>query len=283
MNYDAIIIGLGPAGVSASHYLSIAGYKVLRLGKKDGALFRAEKINNFYGQNDISGAKLFEKGVRNAKKLGANVKFSEVFDVTLNAENFSVSSSIGKFEAKTILIANGVSRNKPKIANLEEYDGNGVSWCAVCDGFLYRKRKVGVLGAGAYAVEEGEYLAGLGCDVTIFTDGEDGIKSKFNTVKNRVEKLVGDDGLDGVVLSSGDTIPVDALFIALGSASSSDFARKIGLETQNGYIKVDDKMQTNCKGVYAAGDCIGGVLQVAKAVSDGAIAGMEMSKYLKSR
>lgn len=279
--YDALIIGIGPAGASAARYVALAGYSVLMIGEKSGSLFKAEKISNYYGQNEISGEKLFKKGVKNATNAGAVVKYGEVFDIIIEDNAFSITSSVGKVLAKTVLIATGVVRNKPSIQNLNDYDGNGVSWCAVCDGFLYRKRHVGVLGDGAYALEEAEYLSGLGCNVTLFTDGKEDLKSKFETVNCKIDRLFGDNGLEGVLLSNGEKIELDCLFIALGSASSTDFARKIGLETSNGHLIVNGNMQTNCKGVFAAGDCVGGLLQVAKAVSDGAIAGVEMSKYLK--
>lgn len=281
MKYDALIIGLGPAGVSAAHYLTTAGYKTLAVGKKGGALYSAEKITNFYGQEEISGATLFLNGIKHAEQLGAIVKYGEVFDVEFDGKEFSARTSVGEYTAKTVLIATGVTRNKPNIANLKDYEGKGVSYCAVCDGFFYRKRKVGVLGSGDYAFSEADYLLGIGCDVTIFTNGVDVEKNGYKICKEKIESLYGEDVLEGVSLVSSEACDLEGLFVALGSASSNDFALKMGLITDGNYIMTDDKKQTNAKGVYAAGDCTGGLLQVSKAVSDGAIAGVNMCKYLK--
>lgn len=279
--YDALIVGMGPAGTSAAHYVAAGGYKVLIIGKRNGALYRADRITNFYGQGEIHGKELFERGLAHAKELGAEIADGEVFDIIPSDGGFEVTSSAGKFFAKTILIATGAERNTPKIAGLEKYDGAGVSRCAVCDGFFYRKKPVGVLGSGAYALSEADYLSGLGCAVTLFTDGNEAPVSDYETITDRIDCLFGGEAFEGVRLVGGKEVNLAALFIALGTATSLDFARKIGLETAGNFIKTNAKGETNCKGIYAAGDCTGGLLQIAKAAGDGAVAGTEMCKYLR--
>lgn len=114
---------MGPAGTSAAHYVAAGGYKALVIGKRSGALYRADRITNFYGQGEIHGKELFERGLAHAKELGAEIADGEVFDIIPDSGGFEVTSSAGKFFAKTILIATGAERNTPKIAGLEKYDG----------------------------------------------------------------------------------------------------------------------------------------------------------------
>lgn len=281
-NYDVIAVGLGPAACSAALYTAMGGYKTLLVGQAAGSLYKAEKIVNFYGQEVISGKELFEKGISRAKEVGAEVEYAQVVEIAYEEGGFKVKSYKSEYFAKAVLLATGAARGKPKLGGLSEFDGKGVSWCAVCDGFFYRKKKVGVYGAGQYALGEAKYLSGIGCDVTVFTDGRETDEPWEKTEKRKIRTLYGGDLLGGAELEDGEQIPLSAMFIAEGVASSSDFAKMIGLETDGNYIKIDARCATNCRGIYAAGDCTGGLLQVAKAVGDGAVAGVEICKYLKT-
>ena len=279
--YDLTVVGLGPAGISAAIYGVRGNLKTLAIGKKSGSLYDAEVISNFYGQGDISGKNLFNKGILNAKKSGVEVKVGEVFDILFDGEIFSLKTDKGEIKSKAVVLATGAKRNKPDIKNLETYEGKGVSYCAVCDGFLYRRKNVAVLGEGKYAESEAKYLSGLNSNVTILTNGREvsGFKG-FNVITKKINKLFGDD-LEKVIFDDGEELEISALFICEGSATSLDFARKIGLPLKDGKVIVDDNMETAQKGLFCAGDMTGGLMQVSKAVSDGAKAGLSAIKYVK--
>lgn len=281
-NYDVIAVGLGPAACSAALYTAMGGYKTLLVGQAAGSLYKAEKIANFYGQAQIGGKELFEKGISRVKEVGAEVKYGQVVEITYDNGGFKVKSDTDEYFAKAVLLATGAARNKPKLGGLSQFDGKGVSWCAVCDGFFYRKKKVGVYGTGKFAMGEVKYLSGIGCDVTLFTDGRETDETWEKTEKRKIKTLYGGELVEGAELEDGEKIPLSAMFIAEGVASSNDFAKMIGLETDGNYIKIDARCATNCRGIFAAGDCTGGLLQVAKAVGEGAVAGVEIGKYLKT-
>jgi len=281
---DAIVIGKGPAGISAAIYLKRAGIDVLVIGKGYGALENSDKIENFYGfEEPISGKELIEKGIKQAENLGIEVITDEVVSIE-KYENFIVKTLDKSFEAKTVLLATGKSRVKIDIKGFEKFKGKGISFCAVCDGFFYRNKKVAVIGNGKYAANELSELMNFTKDITLFTNGQDlttdNIPDDIDIVYDKISEIYGDDKIKGLI--AGNTnFDVDGIFIALGTASASDFAMKMGVFTEKDSIIVDEDFMTNVEGFYAAGDAIGGFLQIAKAVSDGAHASKGMIKYIK--
>lgn len=281
---DAIVIGKGPAGISAAIYLKRAGIDVLVIGKGYGALENSDKIENYYGfENPISGKELIEKGIKQAENLGVEIITDEVVSVE-KYENFIVKTLDKSFEAKTVLLATGKSRVKIDIKGFEEFKGKGISFCAVCDGFFYRNKKVAVIGNGKYAANELSELMNFTKDIILFTNGQDlttdNIPDDIDIVYDKISEIYGDDKIKGLI--AGNTnFDVDGIFIALGTASASDFAMKMGVFTEKDSIIVDEDFMTNVEGFYAAGDAIGGFLQIAKAVSDGAHASKGMIKYIK--
>ena len=281
--YDVIAVGLGPAATSAAIYAAMGGYRTLLIGEKSGSLYRAEKIANYYAGGEIGGKELFERGLRQATDVGAEIAYGQVVEITFGEKGFHLKTPEEEYEAKVVLLATGVARNRPRLAGVDEFDGKGVSWCAVCDGFFYRKKKVGVYGAGEYAVSEAKYLSGIGCDVTLFTDGRPAPEYAGTVNTEKLSALYGVERLEGIVLANGEKIALSALFVAEGVASSGDFSRMLGIETENNAIKVNARCETNVPGLFAAGDCTGGLLQVAKAVGQGAVAGFEICRYLKKR
>lgn len=284
MLYDVIIVGCGPAGLSASLYIKRAGLSCLIIGKDSGALGKAEKIENYFGlENVISGNELLVIGKKQAEKLGCDMVSAEATGIGWNG-NYQVETTIGSFESKAVILAVGSSRTKAKIEGLAEYEGQGVSYCAVCDAFFFRGKTVAVLGNGEYAKHELNELIPTSGKVYLFTDGkalETEIPSSVEVVNGKVKKLQGNGRLETVELENGDVIAVDGLFIALGTAGASDFARKIGAETENNRIVVDDKMSTNIPGLFAAGDCIGGVLQISVAVGEGTKAALSAIEFVR--
>lgn len=282
---DAVIVGQGPAGVSAALYLQRAGLQTVLVGGGPGGLAKAEKIDNYYGMPGISGVDLFQAGVDQVKGLGAQVVDDQIVGVEYDGAAFTLVGSQDSYKGRAILFATGAARVTPPIPGLKDLEGAGVSYCAVCDGFFYRGKEVAVLGNGDYALHEAGELLPLAAKVTLLTGGQpapDHLPDNLAVDTRPIASLEGTP-LKAVHFKDGESLPVSGLFVALGVASAADLAKKIGIFTEGQYIKVDDKMQTNFPGIYAAGDCVGGLLQVAKAVSDGAIAGTTMVQFLRKK
>ena len=194
------------------------------------------------------------------------------------------------FEAKAVVLAAGSTRLAPKIPGLKELEGKGVSYCAICDAFFYRNKTVAVLGEGDYALHEAEILLPHAGKVMLFTNGKEPLveipaaievhKEKVTAVES--EKDGGMERVSGLRTEDGAVTPVNGLFVALGTAGSVDLARKIGAGTENNRIVTEPDMATNVPGLYAAGDCTGGLLQVVKAAYEGAVAGLAAAKYVRS-
>ena len=278
-----VIIGQGPAGISAALYAVRGGADVTVVANGAGALARAGLIQNYYGFEDgISGRELIEAGVRQAEKLGVRMVRGELFGIEYAEEGFAVKTSAGTLDAGAVVIACGTQRNTPPIAGIDAFDGRGVSYCAVCDAFFFRGKKVGVVGSGAYAASEYEVLKGVIQDVTALTNGE-APQFSLPCDTRKIARLEGGDALERVVFEDGSAEAFDGLFVACGTAGAFELSRKLGLETANGKIVTDERRATNVPGIFAAGDCTAGMQQIAKAVCDGMIAGTEALKYLKAQ
>ena len=284
MEYDVIIIGAGPAGVSAGLYTKRANKKTLIIYNNESSLEKATKIENQYGfENGISGEELYKKGIEQAKNLGINVKKEEVIKIDKIKDIFEVKTVNENYTAKNVVLATGNKKNKPDIKNIEKFDGKGVSYCAICDGFFYRGKDVVVIGNGNYAIAETNDLINIVNHVTILTNGKKIPEFRAENVDIENRKAVaieGNDNVEAVELDDGTKLKTDGVFVAQGVAGSTDFARKIGALVKNEKIVVNEKMQTTVEGLYACGDCIGGTLQVAKAVNDGMIAGIDIIKNM---
>ena len=284
MEYDVIIIGAGPAGISAGLYTKRANKKTLIIYNNESSLEKATKIENYYGfENGISGEELYKKGIEQAKNLGINVKKEEVIKIDKIKDIFEVKTVNENYTAKNVVLATGNKKNKPDIKNIEKFDGKGVSYCAICDGFFYRGKDVVVIGNGNYAIAETNDLINIVNHVTILTNGKKIPEFRAENVDIENRKAVaieGNDNVEAVELDDGTKIKTDGIFVAQGVAGSTDFARKIGALVKNEKIVVNEKMQTTVEGLYACGDCIGGTLQVAKAVNDGMIAGIDIIKNM---
>lgn len=284
-NKDAVIVGQGPAGVSAALYLQRAGLQTVLVGGGPGGLAKAERIDNYYGLPAISGSDLHAAGVAQARALGAELAEDQVVGVEYDGAAFTLVGSKDRYTGRAILFATGAARVTPPIPGLKDLEGQGVSYCAVCDGFFYRGREVAVLGNGDYALHEAGELLPLAARVTLLTDGKpapENLPDGLAVDTRPIDHLEGSP-LQAVHFKEGDPLPVAGLFVALGVASAADLAKKIGIFTEGQYIKVNEKMETNFPGIYAAGDCVGGLLQVAKAVGEGAVAGTAMVQYLRKK
>lgn len=285
-SFDVIITGGGPAGVSAALYAVRAGFSVCILENDGGSLKKTEKIENYYGfPKAVSGAELYERGLSGARELGVKIIKTEVFSIGFSESGFGVDTDSGKYEGKTVIIAVGAKRKKPRIPNLKAYEGTGVSYCAVCDAFFYRGRDVAVLGNKEYAFHEAKELLGLASSVTILTNGEEigAYDERFKVNTKKIESLFGDEVLEGIRFFDGTTLNLSGLFIAEGTAGGNELAKKAGIVMQNDNIVISEKGETNISGIFAAGDCTGGFKQIAKSVYEGMNAGLGAIEYLRRR
>lgn len=285
--YDVIIIGAGPAGVSASLYTQRAGKDTLIIYSGNSSLEKTEKIENYYGfENGISGEDLYNNGINQAKNIGVDVKNEDVIKIEQSTENtFNVFTSNNKYEAKAIIMAVGQKRKELDVKGATELEGKGVSYCAICDGFFFRNKDVVVIGSGDYAVSETNDLINLANKITILTNGEKAPDIRADNVEiitKGIKEIAGENKVEGVVFKDDSSIKADGVFIAQGGNGPTALAKKLGLVLNNNRIDVDENMHTNIQGIFACGDCTEGLLQVCKAVYDGAKAGLEAVSYLNN-
>lgn len=289
--YDVAIIGRGPAGLSASLYTARGGLKTVIIGR-ESVLSKGERVENYCCSEPLTGEQLIEKGVRQAKSFGVDIIDGEVVNIK-KGDAFEISTSEDKYRARAVVIATGKPRKRVSIEGVERFEGKGVHYCVTCDGFFYSGLKVGVLGFNDYAVHEIKEFEGICEDITLFTNGQQPQpeeesrsyleKKGIRIDKRRIKRLDGDKALERLYFEDGTTEEVNGLFVAYGSASSADFARKLGVLLEGDDIIVDKNQKTNVEGVFAAGDCTGGIMQVATAVGQGAVAGQMAKNYIHNK
>ncbi|WP_026894423.1 NAD(P)/FAD-dependent oxidoreductase [Clostridiisalibacter paucivorans] len=287
--YDVIIIGKGPAGLSSSIYTGRGNLKTLIIGKDSEALEKAY-ISNFCCAEEQTGKELIHKGIKQALDVGVDIVEEEVLDIKKESE-FVITTDTKEYKSKSVIIATGKPKIKIDIPGINKYEAKGVHYCVACDGFFYKDTKVGVIGYNDYAYHEILELESITKDITLFTNGKDiemkkenldELKSKdININKKRIGVLEGNDYLEKISFEDGSEEEIDGIFVAYGTASSVDFARKLGITIDNQNILVDDNQQTNIPGIFAAGDCTGGITQVATAVGQGSTAGIRTKTYLQ--
>ena len=280
--YDVIIIGNGPAGLSAALYVLRANRSVLIVGKDDGSLKNAGKIENYFGmQSRISGKELIEAGKKQVLELGAELINEEVMDIK-KEEFFTINTKSKEYFSKVVIMATGTTKKTLRIKGLKDLEGKGVSYCAVCDAFFYRNKDVAVLGSGEYALHELKHIIPIAKSVSVLTNGMK-IKTVFPpdicVINEHIKELQGKDKLKSVIFDNGNSIDLNGLFIAVGSATSVDLARKIGAVINKDKIVVDENMETSVPELFAAGDCTGGIQQISVAVGEGAKAGLSAIRY----
>ncbi len=283
-NYDVIIIGGGPGGVSTALYAARGGLNVIVVHDGNSALNRAERIQNYYGTGDVSGSDLYQSGLAQAQAVGVTVVSSQVTFIRYDGESFSVSTPTAEYTAKRAVIATGAPRKSVNIEGVKELEGKGVSYCAVCDGFFYRKRNVAVIGSGEYAEHEYNALKNLAATTYLLTDGQTPSFTADNTITKKLKRIVESDGrVSAVEFDDGSEISVDGVFIAVGTLGSVGIAKSVGvMSDKNGAIVTDEHGMTNVSDLYAVGDCTAGIRQIGKAVADGIIVGMELVKTRNS-
>ena len=283
--YDVIIIGAGPAGISASIYTKRANLKTMIIYQNNSNLEKAELIENYYGfAKGITGIDLYNEGIKQAENLGVELKEEEVINIKMNENGFEVITDKNEYKTKNIVLATGNKKNIPKIKGIQEFEGRGISYCAVCDGFFYRNKDIVVIGNGKYAIAETNELINLANQIIILTDGEKAPEFRADNVKidtRKIEEIQGEKKVEQIKLEDNTIIKTDGIFVAKGVAGSNEFAKKLGIITNKDKIVVNEKMETNIPGIYACGDCTGGILQISKAVYEGTKAGLEVIKRVK--
>jgi thioredoxin reductase (NADPH) len=288
---DLCVVGRGPAGLSAAIYAVRSGLKVVLVGRDSGSLQRAEKIENYFGfVEPIAGLELLERGLSQARRLGVEVIMGEVTGITFQ-EQFEIDTTEGSFTAPCVILATGMPRRKPSIPGLVDFEGRGVSYCVTCDGFFFRGKNVAVIGNGEYACKEVSELKPVARRITIFTNGrpfESTMDDPEITIDQRkILRIEGDDFkvrrliLAGEPENTEEVLEIDGVFVAEGTATALDLALKLGVDNDGKAIIVDCLQQTNLPGLFAIGDCTGGIMQVAVAVGEGAKAGIAAATYLR--
>lgn len=268
MSYDIIVIGGGPAGLTAAIHGRVRNRSVLVVTNEPTAspLCKAPAMDNYPGIPGVSGLELVDTLVKQAKALGAEFRTGRALGVMPAGGGCFVSIGSDVEEAGAVILAMGVARANPLQGELE-YLGRGVSYCATCDGMFYRGKEIVVAGDAPDLAEETEYLRGIGCRVT--------------EVRLPGLTILGDGKVTGVRTARGEEIPCDGVFLLRSTLVPGQLAP--GLELDGAHIRVDRTMATNLPGVFAAGDCTGEPLQLAKAVGEGQMAAHSAIQYLDKR
>ena len=302
MIYDVLIIGAGPAGITAGIYAKRANLKVAMFEKDTpgGQLSKYNEIENYTGAKKVAGYELATMMIDHAYQLDIEVIYDEVTKVELDGPIKKLVTPNGTYETKAVIIASGNVPRRLGVENEDELAMNGISWCAICDGPLYKGRKVVVVGGGNSAVEEATYLASLASHVTVIQNlptltadkkAQDNLLKQTNVdihYASIVTKFLKDDkGLTGVVVKDENgketTIEADGVFEYVGLIPVTDMVKDLGITNKYGYIETNEKMETKVPGIFAAGDVIvKQIRQVVTATADGAIAVQNCLRYLEN-
>lgn len=284
VKYDILIIGGGPAGLSAAVNLRARAKRVLVIGNQEHSLklLKAPVVDNYLGLGGISGREMAEKFLSHAVDSGAEFINARVNQIYPLKESFQViTDNNTMFESSALILTVGTTT----VASLEreaELLGRGVSYCATCDGMLYRDKEVAVLGYSSHGEEEANFLADV-CRKVYYVPFYRNIgflKENIDLIAGKPRRIIGQDKVEGIELSSGD-INCNAVFIARDAVPLEQLLP--GLRQEGRFIGVDRLMRTNLQGVFAAGDCTGLPHQIAKAVGEGLIAALSAAKYLEEK
>lgn len=264
MSSEILIVGGGPAGLSAAINARARGRSALVISNplEENPLWKSERVDNYLGLPAASGPELLGAMRRHAEDAGVQFVAGRALTSTQMMGRWYISVGSDMYNGLAVVLAAGVSRGR-KFSGETELLGRGVSYCATCDGMLYRGRRVAVLGFSPSAREEADYLQGIGCQVVFFD-------------RPRQCAIAGDSKVTAVTCD-GVTEAVDAVFLLRSTMAPTDLFP--GLAVDAGHVTVDRQMSTNLPGVFAAGDCTGGPLQVSKAAGEGLIAGQSAAAY----
>ncbi|MGA1821887.1 MAG: thioredoxin-disulfide reductase [Thermoplasmatota archaeon] len=286
--YDLAIIGGGPAGYTAGIYAGRSGLKsvILEKAMTGGQMALSYLIENWPGEEEIAGQDISMKMRSHAEKYCEIREFSEVQSIE-KEDIFTIETSDGTVKAKAVILATGAEHRKLGIPGEDTYNGKGVSYCATCDGFFFKGKKVFVVGGGNTALEYAIYLQNVGCRVSLIHRrdefrAEKSLQDKLKDIEvnlimdSVVEEISGDDIMKSITVRNvrtGEvrTVEGDGIFVAIGEIPNNELAAYIGLDLDDeGYVRTDRRMATSVPGVYAAGDLAGGLKQIIIAAAGGA-------------
>lgn len=286
-----LIVGAGPAGMTAAIYLKRAGIDFILMDKSapGGELLKTSVIENYPGVSEVNGPDLAMKMVNQLKGLDIKPEFDEVLDITKNGNLFTVKTLKDEILCDNVILATGGVPNSLKIDGEDRFIGKGISYCAPCDGSFYKDKVVAIVGGGNTAITDAIYMASLAKKVYLIVRGEikaskilvDRLKDKENVIVIKpaiVKKIIYDEVIKGVLLDNGTEIQLDGIFLAIGGRPMLSFVSSLDLEMDNGYLIVNNKMESSVKGIYGAGDIIKkDYYQIVTATNDGAIAALTIS------
>lgn len=281
--FDVAIIGSGPAGISSAINCKIRNKSIALFGQNELShkVEISEKINNYPGLPNISGKELNAKMREHLDSMGIEITEERITGIYNMKDKFTLLANRKMFEARSVILCLGAETIKP-LPNERELLGRGVSYCATCDGMLYKDKKIAVFCDNADGEEEVEYLSDLASEVYYshkFTSKID--KANVTHLKSKITAVIGDSKVSGIELADGTNLDVDGIFFIKQAVSADVLLNK--LEVQNGSIVVDKNMKTSIDGCFAAGDCTGTPYQIAKAVGEGNIAAHNAVKYLSAQ
>lgn len=277
---DIAIIGAGPAGLSAAINARIRNKTVKVFGNNPTTswIYKAERVDNYIGMMGITGKEMVDQFVGHAKEMGVEIEEGKVIEIFPMGDYYTLNVSNEFVEAKTVILANGLGKAKA-LPGENEFLGKGVSYCATCDGPLYRGKNVVLVGDSPFAEEDVNYLAEV-CEKVFYVPlykEEPKVNEKIQIIKDRPKAVLGENVVTGLELSK-TSLDVDGVFIIKEIIPTTQLLK--GLELENQAIKVNNFMETNMPGIYAAGDCTGRPYQVAKAVGQGTTAALQAVSFL---
>ncbi len=296
--YDVVIIGAGPAGIQAAIHSTRKKTRVLLLGRVENSALYPAHVENYACISGVAdGKNLLRAGMAQLERFGTEVLAEDVLKIAQEEnELFSLElESGGSVQTRTLIFSMGVSKNKLSVPGEKELGGRGVSYCVDCDANFYRGDTVMVVGNQSAAIDGALTLLDYAAKVYLVTKELTGSEVMLEKLyKSAVEvragdwvrEIIGKDKVDEILLMEGDTIKVDGVFIELGSKGALQLATHVGVQLDTEYFKyidVNRKMETNIPGIYAAGDIVGPPYQMAKAVGEGCIAGIEAAMYARKQ
>ncbi|MDR0778728.1 MAG: NAD(P)/FAD-dependent oxidoreductase [Methanomassiliicoccaceae archaeon] len=290
---DIIIIGAGPAGIQAAIHAARGKRSVVIIGKRANSAMYGAHVENYFGiPGKTDGSDILNNGIAQAKAFGAEHLEENVIGMEHSNDMFSVTTENGStVTAKAVILAPGISRVKLNVPGEKEFFGKGVSYCAACDCNFYKGKRVAIIGDESEAAASAELMTKYASKVYWVTKETKASEMMIKKAKDsgaemideKAAEIIGEGNkVTKLMFSDRSMINVDGVFIELGARSSSDLAMDIGVMPEtDGTIKVNEKCETSVKGVYACGDVTGRPWQIAKAVGQGAVAGMNATEYIK--
>jgi len=288
---EIAIVGGGPAGLAAAVYTARADRETIVFDSGEGTTASVDWMENVYGfPEGIAGPDIVARGREHAERFGAEIIREEVVRIGEDGDGYVVETTEATYEVSGVVLATGSSYETPAIAGIDDYEGQGVSYCVECDAFFYRDQAVGVIGAGNYAAKEATMLLDYTDDVTVYTNGndltmDDALRADLDdrgipVVEGSIEDLHGEGVLEAITVD-GRQVPIDGLFVALGAAGGTDLAEMLGVPVLDDEIQVEADQSTGVERVYAAGDVTGGQRQVNVSIGEGTTAAIGLLEDLR--